>query len=339
MTYVKDLATGTLASGIGTSDSSITVNVGYGTPEEILGVWPNVPFFITVLPSSPAAKISNSLDSEVMLVTAISENAGTVTMAVTRAQRGTTAKVFSADDIVANAVYAEDAVLIGPDGAVDNPSPWIEGNDIKAGVVNAATKTANNITPSADTPAAWATALGGDGYFWTYYSQSGCFTNQPNQYGQLETLVTGNQVYQRWHGHPSGSEYYRGGNGTGWYGDSSAAGTFREIVDNNVSTGSFSMESDFNVFTPRSFIKKVGNLVTWQLEFTTSISMAAGTAYTLGNIPSGFRPLVGSRSSGSTTSGINIACTVDTDGVITVTPYASISSGASRWVGGSYFVN
>lgn len=96
--------------------------------------------------------------------------------------------------------------------------------------VNTATKTANNLTPSADTPSAWSTLLGGDGYFWTYYS-SNCFANQLDQYGQLETLISGTQIYQRWHGHTTGPCAYRGGNGTGWNSSASASGAFRFIKD------------------------------------------------------------------------------------------------------------
>lgn len=101
-----------------------------------------------------------------------------------------------------------------------------------SGAVNSATKTSNNLTPTADTPTAWSTLLGGDGYYWTYYSANS-FTNQPSQYGFLETIITGTQIYQRWKDHADGVCFYRGGNDTGWYGSSSASGAFRQVLDDS----------------------------------------------------------------------------------------------------------
>lgn len=250
MASVKNLASGTLVSGINTTDTSLTVNVGNGTSAQLLGVWPSVPFYITVAPSSPSSGVTNSLDSEIMLVTAISAGTNVLNMTVTRAQRDTTAKAFNTDDIVTNAVYAEDAVLLAPNGTTEPISPWIETSDIKDSqvtnskiadgtiatakfatyAVNEATKTANNISVSEDTPTGWA-AVFGDGYYWTYYNTS-TFANQPSSAGFLETIITGNQVYQRWKEHANGVCYYRGGNATGWDGRADGRASFRTLLDN-----------------------------------------------------------------------------------------------------------
>ena len=203
--------------------------------------------------------------------------------------------------------------------------------------VNSATKTANNLTPSADTPAAWATLFGGDGYFWTYYS-SNCFTNQPSQYGQLETLITGSQIYQRWHTHVSGPEYYRGGNGTGWYGISGGSGAFRQVIDTHVDTGTFSMKTGF-ASGGFSFIKKIGNLVTLQLQFTSTSVMSADTPYTICTIPNELKPSQTTMGFGSTTTGAHyITCFVNTDGTISARPSANISTTTSRYVCASYLL-
>lgn len=86
-------------------------------------------------------------------------------------------------------------------------------------------KTANNLTPTSDTTADWVTLFSNtsttgvpqtDGYFVTYYSNAGCFTNQPSQWGFLETFIHGNDVYQRWHTQNTGAILYRSGNSSGW---------------------------------------------------------------------------------------------------------------------------
>jgi hypothetical protein len=135
MASVKNLASGVLASGINTTDTTLVVSVGSGSASTQTGVWPTPPFFVTVAPDSPSAGVSNSLDSEIMSITAIASDGTNVTMTATRAQRDTTAKAFNAGAVVTNAVYAEDAVLLGPDGTTESPSPWIKTSDIEDGAV------------------------------------------------------------------------------------------------------------------------------------------------------------------------------------------------------------
>jgi hypothetical protein len=110
--------------------------------------------------------------------------------------------------------------------------------DIHNGVL-----TADNLSPTADTTAAWGTLLGEEGVYWTFYSQSGRFTNQPQQYGYLETILhrntadTGWEIYQRWHSQSAGNDYYRSGNGNGWYNNASNAGNFRRVLDDSDGVG------------------------------------------------------------------------------------------------------
>ena len=77
-------------------------------------------------------------------------------------------------------------------------------------------KTADNVAPTDDTTAAWRAALGGDGAYLTGYSVNNKFTNQPSQWGTLETFIYGNNVYQRWAQYASGPIRYRSGNNNGW---------------------------------------------------------------------------------------------------------------------------
>lgn len=144
----KDLASGTLSSSISASSTSISVSCGSGSDLALLTVWPTTPFYITVMPANPSAGVPNSLDSEIMKVSALNANDGIVNMAVSRGQRGTTAKAFSAGDIVSHAVYAEDAVLLGEEVSPENPSPWIGTDEIEDGAITTA-KIANSAVTNA----------------------------------------------------------------------------------------------------------------------------------------------------------------------------------------------
>lgn len=108
MASTRNLATGTLAAAITSSATSISVYVGSGTAQVIKAVWPTAPFYITLMPQTPSTAVANSLNSEIVKVTAVGTSGSNVTMTVTRAQRGTTARAFSAGDIVTNGIYMED---------------------------------------------------------------------------------------------------------------------------------------------------------------------------------------------------------------------------------------
>lgn len=122
----KDLSSGTLANSISASTSTLSVYVGEGTTSEIMSVWPTTPFYATIMPVSPSAGVPNKLDSEIVLVSDVSvDGNGNTTLSVSRGQRGTTAKAFSAGDIITNASYAEDAPIISDEGTPEDPTPWI----------------------------------------------------------------------------------------------------------------------------------------------------------------------------------------------------------------------
>lgn len=108
----KDLSSGTLVESVSASATSLKVFVGNGSNATIEGVWPATPFYITVMPPAPDAGVPNSLDSEIMQVSAVGNDGdGNVVLTVSRAQRGTTAQAFTEGAIITNASYAEDAVL------------------------------------------------------------------------------------------------------------------------------------------------------------------------------------------------------------------------------------
>lgn len=93
--------------------------------------------------------------------------------------------------------------------------------------VNRAVETDINLTPTEDTPAAWRTLMGTvNGYYMTYYNATGKFTNQPAQWGFLETFITTGNVYQRWLTHSTGPIMFRAGNTNGWNG----TGAFTELI-------------------------------------------------------------------------------------------------------------
>lgn len=97
-------------------------------------------------------------------------------------------------------------------------------SNVTANITTDYNKTANNLTPTADTTADWKTVLGStDGAYLTIYDTAGKFTNQPEQYGSLETILTGNSIFQVWHSLPYGSVLYRSGNASGWSLDTSGS--------------------------------------------------------------------------------------------------------------------
>lgn len=108
MASIQNLASGVLVSDIGGSDTSLNVNCGEGSSSTLTAVWPSAPFYITVMPAYPTLGVANSLNSEIMLVSALSASDNVVTMTVSRGQRGTTAKAFSEGAIITNGIYTAD---------------------------------------------------------------------------------------------------------------------------------------------------------------------------------------------------------------------------------------
>lgn len=135
---VKNLVSGVLAQSITTSTTNILVNVAQGiSASEIQSFFPTPPFYITIMPKSPTVGVANRLDSEILRVTAVgSDQSGNATLTCVRGQRDTTAKAFSAGDIVTVGIYADDAVFLGSEGsAVGTPAPWVDNSDIKNGAI------------------------------------------------------------------------------------------------------------------------------------------------------------------------------------------------------------
>lgn len=92
-----NLAAAQIPSAITASQTSITV----GASESAL--FPTVPFFATIM---PAGGVPNTLNSEIVQVTAVDTGSGALT--ITRAQRGTTAKAQDEGAVIMNGVYIED---------------------------------------------------------------------------------------------------------------------------------------------------------------------------------------------------------------------------------------
>ena len=100
--------------------------------------------------------------------------------------------------------------------------------------------TNNNLAPEEDTPAAWQTLLNTsastgvdphNGYFVTWYNTASKFTNQPSQYGFLETFMQGGDIHQRWYTQSGGPERYRSGNYSGWNSTYFPNGVFKVVAN------------------------------------------------------------------------------------------------------------
>lgn len=88
-----NLAATVLSNGVSSGDTTINVVSA--------SMLPTASFYATI---SPAGGMSDTQNSEIVLVTAISGN----TLTVERAQRGTTAKSFDAGAVIFNGVYVHD---------------------------------------------------------------------------------------------------------------------------------------------------------------------------------------------------------------------------------------
>ena len=114
MANIQNLASGTLVGSISASTTSLSVYVGEGSSFVIETVWPATPFYATIMPAVPNAGVANSLDSEIVEVTAVSNLNGNTILTVNRGQRGTSGKAFSDGDIVTAAIYTEDIGSANP---------------------------------------------------------------------------------------------------------------------------------------------------------------------------------------------------------------------------------
>ena len=92
-----NLAAAQIPASITNSQTSITVDSGDAA------TFPTPPFFATIM---PAGGVPNTLNSEIVQVTAVDTASGALT--ITRAQRGTTAKAQDEGAVIMNGVYIED---------------------------------------------------------------------------------------------------------------------------------------------------------------------------------------------------------------------------------------
>ena len=129
---VKDLVSGILAESITTSTTNILVTIAENIGASgIQAFFPTPPFYITIMPKSPVIGVANRLSSEIIKVTAVGhDQVGNAALTGVRAQRDTTAKAFSAGDIVTVGVYTDDAVLLSGTGTTETEMPWIKNGDI-----------------------------------------------------------------------------------------------------------------------------------------------------------------------------------------------------------------
>lgn len=131
MANTQNLASGILAEDLTMSATHLLVYVGDGGASTIKAVWPTAPFYITVMPHNPSSGVSNSMNSEIMKVTAVgNDQVGNVDLTIERAQKGTSANVFSAGDIVTNGIYVDDVFPAYSTSEVDTGYKWIDGRKI-----------------------------------------------------------------------------------------------------------------------------------------------------------------------------------------------------------------
>lgn len=131
----KNIANGILAANLTTSATTMTLETGYGSG------MPAVPFSLTI---TPTGQLSTAGNSEIVTVTARSGD----TLTITRAQKGTTAKAFTAGAVVANGIYADEkwgadnidfeTLKFGnySTSEVDTGFTWIDGKKIYKKTIN-----------------------------------------------------------------------------------------------------------------------------------------------------------------------------------------------------------
>lgn len=144
---VKDLVSGVLAESITTSTTNILVTIAQNIGASgIQAFFPTPPFYITIMPKSPIVGVANRLDSEIIQVTAVGhDQVGNAALTGVRAQRDTTAKPFSAGDIVTVGVYTDDAVLLGGTGTTETAQPWVKASDMVGGETLATLAAGSNV--------------------------------------------------------------------------------------------------------------------------------------------------------------------------------------------------
>ena len=106
----KNLANAIVASNVGTTATTLTLEAGYGDS------MPAVPFFLTC---TPPGQLSTMGNSEVVLVTART----TDTLTIERAKKLTLAKNIQSGWVVSNSVYVETSAQVGDIVTTLNATP------------------------------------------------------------------------------------------------------------------------------------------------------------------------------------------------------------------------
>lgn len=173
--------------------------------------------------------------------TTITGNAGTATTLAT-ARTLTIGKTGKSFDGSANVSWGLNEIGAAPDTHSHNILN-IKGSNTISSTTN-------------DTTANWVQQ--NNSVHW--YSTAGQIIDQPSQYGFLVNLASGGDVHQIWMTQSAGNMYHRGGNGSGWSGD-----TWRTMLDS----------SNFTSYSPT--LSGGGATGTWGI----SVSGNASTATTL----------------------------------------------------------
>lgn len=115
--------------------------------------------------------------------------------------------------------------------------------------------------------------------------------------------------------------------------------TGSKINWSDVTTGSFTMAEGYTISPNNSYLKKIGNLVFWQLNFTSDTAMTAGTVVTVATVPSAFRPSDNvAAGCGAAVNGASVYGAITNTGNVRVAPYTSLATTTSRYIGGVYLI-
>lgn len=253
---------------------------------------------------------------------------------------GTTAYyVVLAQVTVASGTTDIDATMIQQGGNAGIANQNIQDGTIETPkfaqyAVSNAVKTAGNLTPAGDTPSDWINLFGKTGYYVTGYSGK-CFTDQPTNYGVLETIFRNSQSIMQRYTSSVNDVYIRTGDLDGWHGVGGSS-SFLQMTSSRIETGTIAAASGITIGL--NILRKNNRTVNWELRFTSSSQFNAGTDYTVGTIPAGFRPATVTMGIGCATDGRFMFTRVGNDGVILVTPHDNISAANIRYVSGTYLI-
>lgn len=182
---------------------------------------------------------------------------------------------------------------------------------------------------SEDTTANWValgTGIAG-------YNTPGMITDQPSQYGILVNRVYGNTIFQKWYETNSNGMWYRRGSGDSW------GSTWIKVFDeNSLSELEDLLKIDYEtVAVSTSYLTSLTAIRHGRLKrirgLTAKVALTAGTTYTLGTLPEAFRPKYYFSKvitmTGATTGSYFASLVINTNGVISFTPYNARSANSS----------